>query len=55
MIRLHLKVKFRAFFITFYTMDEMFDLPIPVPFTIPPHAERKIYSDHGVYLGVLVS
>lgn len=54
MLKIHLRVKFRAFFITFYTLDEMFPVALPIAINLPPQAERQIFNERGVYLGVLI-
>ena len=50
MLRIRLKVKFRAFFITFAEMDQTFPITLGVPVAVPP---RVLYNDRGVLLEIL--
>ncbi len=48
-MKIHLKIKFRAFFITFANIDETFDLSLAVPAV----GRRVLYNDRGVLLELL--
>lgn len=49
MVYLHLKCKFRAFFITFGQVDQKINLPLGI--TVPlPTFSTVLFNDRGVYL-----
>lgn len=54
MLKAHLRVKFRAFFIDFFKLDEYIPIPLPISVNLPPQAERQIFNERGVYLGFLI-
>ena len=49
MIYLHLKCKFRAFFIDFGKVDQKFSVPLGVSVPIPSF-DTTLYNNKGVYL-----
>jgi|GEM_PF-6915337 len=51
-MKIHLKVKFRAFFITFASIDETYDLA-NLGLIVPPIGKRTLYDGHGVLLELL--
>ena len=51
MIYLHIRVKFRAFGITFGTVEQS-NIPVPLPLTVPPFDERVVFNDRGIYVTV---
>lgn len=51
-MKIHLKIKFRAFFIDFLKIDETFDLA-SIGIVVPPIGKRVLYDSRGVLLEVL--
>lgn len=54
-IHIYMKVKFRAFFITFGTVEKTFDVPLPIPYigSIPlPTKPILDFNERGVQLKV---
>jgi len=51
-MKIHLKIKFRAFFIDFLKIDETFDLA-SLGVSIPPIGKRTLYDARGVLLELL--
>lgn len=50
MITIHLKIKFRAFFVTLMTLDRNFQVQLPVQ--VPPIQEAVLFNERGVFLSV---
>ena len=51
-MKIHLKIKFRAFFYDFYKMDQIFDLST-FGINVPPITRRTLYDNRGVFLEIL--
>lgn len=50
-VEVHLRVKFRAWGITFGTIDRRANWPVPVAI---PHGHAVLIDDHGCFLEVTV-
>jgi len=51
-MKIHLKIKFRAFFYDFFKMDETFDLAV-LGVNVPSIGKRTLYDNRGVFLELL--
>jgi hypothetical protein len=52
MIKLTLRVKFRAFFVDLFKIERVFDVEL-IPYAVPlPHFSQVLMDERGVYLKI---